>query len=161
LPTPAAAGAQTDKFKALNKLIWGVERNNKAPGSTADNAIVELIDGWYGNKVAGVLDPATTYNQNFVPAAWSSEPDLYQNVVATYCRTCHISQRPEIAWSSRSQFEGAKAVINFRVCNRGPNVGPMVVMPHSQRTYQKFWLSGARATLAIDLGLGSCAFTPL
>jgi hypothetical protein len=163
LPTPADRGAQTDEFRRLNSLVWGVERNNPN-GPNGINSIAELIEGWYGGT-GKVFDPASTFNPTFVPPAWGESPGLYLEVVAPYCRTCHAAQRPEIAWNTRAQMFDPRfrPGIEARVCQSFPSTTTPAafLMPHSQRTFQKFWLSGARAALAVDLGLGKCDFKAL
>jgi hypothetical protein len=163
LPTPADRGPQSDEFRRLNSLVWGVEVKNPTT-PTGINSIAELIEGWYGGT-GKVFEAASTFNAAFVPPAWSDSPGLYLEVVAPYCRTCHAAQRPEIAWNTRAQMFDPRfrSGIEARVCQSSPTTTTPVafLMPHSQRTFQKFWLSGARAALAVDLGLGKCDFKAL
>jgi hypothetical protein len=162
LPTPDSKGPQLAQFKAQNAIVWAVERNfGTKPAEGGNNAIIELIEGWYGSR-DGVFDQVSPYDAGFVPPGWSEAPDAYLAAVAPYCRTCHVAQsrRPDLLWNTRQQlfvtFKGSAA---GRVCTKPQD--DFFVMPHAQRTYQKFWLSGAQAIFAVDMGLANCAFKPL
>ena len=164
LPTPSDRGPQLEAFRQLNEIVWAVEMQNPSEPSTI-SPIVDLIDGWYGG-LGSVRDPASQFDAAFVPDAWSDHPGTYREVIAPSCRTCHVAQRPAISWSSSGQVfnPATRTLIDARVCQPGSSTGSTpaaFLMPHAQRTFHKFWLSGARAALAVDLGLGKCDFKPL
>jgi hypothetical protein len=174
VPTNPPKGPQTAEFKGLNQIVWGIERwNGPQPAESGDNAMVELIEGWYGGSDDSLFDPASTFNDAFVPPGWSTDPYLYRAAIAPYCRSCHVAQTQKtrlvnnvsekyILFHTRAQLfdPQVRSQVPFRICDRTPGL-QFGVMPHAQRTYQKFWTSPARAALAVELGLGKCVFVPL
>ena len=116
-------------------------------------AILEIIKGWANGQ------PTDPPNTAFVPMGWTQKPQLYQDVVARSCRTCHVafnssSPTSGISWAAYSQFSLRKGTIQFYTC------GDSKYMPHALMTYRNFWLSlGPHRpdVLANELGLsGGC-----
>jgi hypothetical protein len=103
----------------------------RASTSVASQDIVRLIEGWYGGS--GNVSPsnvAPQFHFDFVPNAWSSQQDVYKQVVAHSCRTCHVAMDFFPFESDESGVQGAHA----QVCNEH-------VMPNSKVTFDRFWLS--------------------
>jgi hypothetical protein len=127
--------ASRPAFHALNQLV---KDSNPQP------AIVDIINGWY----AGLADPANDPpNMSFTPAAWKdtvAKENLYKQVVAKSCRTCHVAfNSTNVAWSTYSQFQIRRGTIQNYVCGT-PGVAagtPDKYMPHALMTYRNFWLS--------------------
>ena len=74
---------QSEDFRKLNAIV---------AATTTTPAIVDLINGWYGGAVNTV---GATFNASYIPAGWSITPaqkKVYSQVVAPYCRTCHIGR---------------------------------------------------------------------
>jgi len=120
-------------FKNQNLIVKGLN-----PGDTiATQPIKDLIAGWY---------PGASIEQNnsFTPSGWTGAPKqgLYDNVVKTSCRTCHVAldanpSSSGIGWTSYDQLELRQSVIgSFVLCD-------MRIMPHAVITYRNFWLSAS------------------
>jgi hypothetical protein len=137
LPTASARSDQAAALRVLNTNVYSTEYVGNGNAATP---ISELVAGWYNNFASG-----STYNAGFVPAAWSENPALYLGVVAPYCRSCHTAQVGARAFTSLTDFTSSKVSIMGDICNGR-------TMPHSERTYQRFWESGAAAILATELG---------
>ena len=81
----------------------------------------ELIAGWYG----GSFTTSSAFLDDFVPVGWTGNDNrrqLYKQVVARGCRTCHISApgingvNPALAFGSRDDFEAYKGLSAPYVC---------------------------------------------
>jgi hypothetical protein len=108
------------EYRGVNSALLGT------PLSAAGRA---LILGAYGAAAAPLTG---TYDNHWVPAGWVDEPALYQDVVAPYCRSCHLQAGPDFV--SRDDFRGLADLIESDVCqNRS--------MPHSPATSVDFWTS--------------------
>ncbi len=140
------------QLKAWSIHINGIPEKSYLP------APLELIRGWYGGLAAnGELDPAATFNSNYVPVGWklksqggivepvAGAPDpaiLYSQVVAPTCRACHIqrgtAQDNDIDFSTYAKFMKFKNEIKSLVFDKG-------LMPLAKRTYQNhFWKPGSQ-----------------
>jgi CSLREA domain-containing protein len=122
---------QEDALRRLNALV----RSTNPPAR-----ISELIDGWYAP--GGVSNPASTFDDNFVPPAYSGsvdDSDLYNNVVKHYCRSCHVAQVFDLA--NPAYLDSARSYV-FN----------SYYMPHAELTNHNFWSSGAPAFLANNRG---------
>ncbi len=118
-------------FKNLNQLVL---HTNPAP------AIQELINGWYAGG-------ASTQDTSFVPPNWvdgahPEEAQLYRNVVATSCRTCHVAQQ-SFDFSTYAGFASLRGAIQFDVLGASTKL-----MPHAKVTFANFWRQGRANTLA-------------
>jgi hypothetical protein len=126
--------AQEAAFKALNSLL--LDTNPTA-------AIGELVQGWYGG--AGL--PGATANSSFAPNGWITPVDkslLYNNVVKTSCRSCHIAQGAPINWASYDNGTGGfKQNGNLPIYVYGTTAGQPAspLMPQAKPTYLNFWES--------------------
>ncbi|MGA9997517.1 MAG: hypothetical protein WBP93_19030 [Pyrinomonadaceae bacterium] len=68
-------------------------------------------------------------------AGTPSKADVYANVVAPSCRSCHLSQSPSnITWADAQTFLGYGGIISSLVCTKH-------AMPHALVTHNRFWLS--------------------
>lgn len=125
--TPAAADVPI--FNQLNGLV-----RDSGPAAP----IVDLINGW---------DPGGPTNNppnlSYSPAGWSTHTDLYQNVVAKSCRTCHVSFDTstfgDVTWDSYNGFKNRHGTIQSFAC------GDSKFMPHALITYRNFWLNTPHA----------------
>lgn len=116
----------------------------------------ELIKAWYG----GDGMPSATFSDTYVPTGWTGHETLYQNVVAPYCRSCHLlrgtANQHDIDFTvydaipdttdptTRDGFRGYADRIKAHVIDRGN-------MPLALLVYQNFWESSAPETLATFL----------
>jgi uncharacterized repeat protein (TIGR01451 family) len=179
-PTPDGSPGRdkptaTENF-AFHKLNRLVELTNPALPGQVGYAITELIQGWYPNDTVAFPGPtpssADTQKIDFVPGGWQNvSPDgtvqtritnLYLQVVAKSCRTCHVAQSPDFA--SYTQFAAYKdfngdlspkdndiAADVFTKPNKRSTTDPSQepkVMPHALVTFSNFWRSGRQNTLA-------------
>ena len=128
-------GTQKPVFAQLNQ---GVLDTHPAP------AIIELIQGWYGN--ASPLAAPATFNAGFVPPAWQAPaeaPTKYIDVFRNSCRICHISRPESVQFDSYARFNAITAPravpggFSSPVCLIGGG------MPATQRSWAIFW--GSRA----------------
>jgi hypothetical protein len=121
--------AEYQTFQDMNELV----RDYTAPSE----AIVELIDGWYGPSGApkpGVPVP----DLSFVPPGWVGQPEegLYTDVVATSCRTCHVARAPSQDFNAyKDEFANRNWSVKSLVCDQGK------LMPNAKVTFDNFWLS--------------------
>jgi hypothetical protein len=118
-----------DAFKRLNEFV---EKSQPAP------AISELIKGWYAK-------PNIPFDADFFPIGWQTHSDLYLNVVAKSCRTCHVALRGNIEWKTYQELKDANDFGDVQDLVCGANRRPM---PHAKITYNNFWSSPSPAFLA-------------
>jgi hypothetical protein len=117
-----------------------------------------MIEAWYlGTGLNGM--PSLTFADTYVPQNWQAvnvgQPaeDLYRNVVAPYCRTCHIvrgtKNQSDIDFMTLAKFQGYADRTKAHVFDRGN-------MPLALIVYDDFWNSSAPQMLAtyIDSVLG-------
>jgi hypothetical protein len=128
---PLARARQEDAFKALNRIVyfsdlWALDAPNT------------LIDKWYD------FFTRSTFLNNAVPDSWNTNDNsrqLYKQVVAKACRTCHISEktRPALAFGTFTDFDLYKLNSAIRMC------GPEKSMPQAEQTIKVLWKSAARS----------------
>jgi hypothetical protein len=89
--------------------------------------------------------PIATFSDTYVPAGWNTNPSLYTNVVAPFCRTCHslrgTKNQDDIDFMTVAKFQGYAGRIKSHVFDRG-------TMPLALIVYDDFWKSSAPDTLA-------------
>jgi len=132
----------------------------------------EMIKAWYGGSSVVIGMPNDTFADTYVPAGWDAgatlpgttltDRSLYRDVVAPYCRTCHIvrgtSGQSDIDFmalgTATTKFRGYADRTKTHVFDRGN-------MPLALLVYEDFWKSSAPATLAsyIDSVLGAGSAT--
>jgi PKD repeat protein len=100
-----------------------------------------MINAWY----AGDINTGTKFSDTYLPAGWSGNTALYQQVVVPYCRTCHVlrgtADENTIDFTTKAKFDAYKDRIKTHVFDRGN-------MPLAFLVYQDFWRSTAPDTLA-------------
>jgi hypothetical protein len=136
-----------DAIRGINDLI---ARSNPSP------TIRERIRTLYGGTA---LSPTGTTigrraNDLAVPPGWSSQPGLYQRVIAPYCGSCHFAQSGALSFGSYAQVLQVKEAIQRTVCTD-------FTMPHSEILFRKFWTEGGTVSLpgllSTALGFPTCA----
>lgn len=105
-------------------------------------AAANMIKVWYGDVEDGTNSLGPTFTGTFVPSVWAGHETLWNNVVAKYCRTCHILRgtlnENEIDFSyydffgTPYGFETYKDRIKAHVFDRGN-------MPLSLFVFQNIW----------------------
>jgi len=122
----------------LRQSFYDLNQLTKA--TNPQSPITDLIDNWYSG-IAPTDPPITSYTPSgWIDASQPQKEQLYQQVVATSCRTCHVafsqtSPSSGITWTSYAQFNLHKGTTKDYVC------GDNKVMPHALMTYRNFWLS--------------------
>jgi hypothetical protein len=132
---------QESQLDALNRLVL-----TTSPTDAARN----VIEGMF----------TTTYDDGYVPQAWQSKASdraMYQQVIAPYCRSCHVSQVSatrgnSLQFSTPDQVRALSGPISSLVC------GGARAMPAAEATATRFFTSNARAVVVSWLKVpGSCA----
>jgi hypothetical protein len=140
---------QEETFRKLNALV---KKSSVAPRVPMS----ELIEGWYRACAGGVDSPGCTQDETFVPPGWRTSPEgpaLYNDVVKSACRTCHIAQWGGIEWNTQAQFEAWRSGVGgipAYVC------GPATHMPNAEVTFNRFWNGSGPHQLATALGYPDC-----
>ena len=163
---------QEAALKIINKLVLSSYPITAASGFPEDAARrVASSYEWNGTAAAIIKAayggnglPSATFSDTYVPAGWSSmgQTALYQSVVSSSCRTCHI-QRGIAAMDDlnfdnyctqsggvcdpvafNSYFYGYADRIKAHVIDRGN-------MPLAKIVYQRFWAGSESGTLATFL----------
>jgi hypothetical protein len=85
------------------------------------------------------------------PAGATSTPtQLYQDVVRTSCRTCHVNRDHPLDWGRFSNGSIFVDPTNTGFKQNGVTVLPMVCgvrsMPHAKVTYISFWMNSSAAS---------------
>ena len=149
---PSRSIPMSDEESAFRTMNLVVLEHTNPP-----DAIKDLINGWYPNK---------TGNQDtkFVPDGWGGKSatrgqpihDLYQNVVAKSCRTCHVAlARQELPLDPIDfhSFENFKdygpTILNYVFSKQVDDQSRR--MPHAMITFKNFWKSDPPTVLANDL----------
>ncbi len=109
-------------------------------------APIQLVHGWYsggddpaclpggGQALPARVDqlPDEPFDGSFVPCGWRTEPALYLDVFAKYCRSCHTQTD-----SLDKNFDHASELLD------NPALVPYVFdqgsMPLARLTYDRFW----------------------
>jgi len=160
-PLPGGGGVGTDACRPA------------AGASEWEGTAAELINTWYG----GANLPQAQFSDTYVPAAWAGYENLYQTVIAPYCRACHIVRgagittavtppppqpgvparasdigQKRIDFTTESGFRAYADRIKVHVFDRGD-------MPLALLVYERFWESSAPMALAAYLDSVSGAGT--
>jgi hypothetical protein len=144
--SPYTQAAQQDSFQQLNELVYNA-------GATP--AVQEMLQAIYGSS-GPVAGSAASASFAAVPGGWTGswhQRELYTNVVAPYCRTCHTSRGAgdPLAFDTYAHFDGVQGDILTQTCVNQD-------MPHSEQAQRNFWSSGARAHLIAWSGAtGACS----
>jgi PKD repeat protein len=119
-----------------------------------DGGAAALIERAYGG--ATLPDPA--YDGSRLPDGWAGQGALYRQVIAPYCRTCHMVRgthaQPDIDFATAERLSRYAASSKMHVFDRGS-------MPFALIPYNGFWSSGAAAAFVgwLDGVLGARAAT--
>lgn len=124
----------------------------------------DLIEGWYPPLGLG-----SRFQDGFVPKGWAQDANaqqLYRQVVAPTCRTCHISHSPQavvtgdpLRFSTFDDFQLNKALIIALACTSHSST---LSMPNAEQTSNIFWQGPARSQLLNRLAITSsgCGLNP-
>lgn len=145
---------QETKFKAINKMVLKTYPIAAAPVFPEDTSrrISNFIE-WDAAPAATIIKnayggnsmPNTTFSDTFVPPGWAGQETLYNDVVVSACRTCHILRgtgtMPELNFNSYASFAGYADQIKGHVIDRGN-------MPLAKIVYERLWGSSGIEILA-------------
>jgi hypothetical protein len=155
---PHTAPAVQESFRKLNSMVLATTNTSVAPAYT------NLMNLWYG--VGGVNVQNTPFHfgtsgVNLPPAgSWSAgNKDLYDIVVSKVCRTCHLARSSGDNWTSFAQMSPFQGFIKNYACGSGAlatDTGQTFFMPHAEVPFKAFWTNNLGATLATQLGFGTC-----
>jgi fibronectin type 3 domain-containing protein len=128
---------------------------------SANTEAIRLIHGWYGDlnpnfvnqapttvnqkqdAISQKLDPIgqlpnNPFNGNYVQPGWIGQENLYRNVYARYCRTCHTQfTNSSLNFASYTDFINNPNLID-QVFQQG-------LMPFSRLTMDRFWTPPANS----------------
>jgi hypothetical protein len=150
--SPNTLADQQENFRLLNLLVKKTLPNHANP----NNPIVDYINGSYPQ---GVETQGATAVDTYVPAGWSTKPNVYDAVVKHNCRTCHIALDESLDLISYQNFFGLQGRIQAAVCGSHD-------MPHAEVPFNKFWrsspvyLPGYLEDPSV-LGVTNCAQPPI
>ena len=134
---------QAAAFRDFNRMVRFHSSVQFVPEASA------LVEGWYGGDLRG-----GTFDGSFVQQGWRTSPQheqLYQNLIAVACRTCHLTFSDN---SNRSfaTFDAFNTWIPFTktiVCSSAsiqpPKQGHR--MPAAEQTLKVLWQSEGRQHL--------------
>jgi hypothetical protein len=135
---------QQDAIYHLNQNVL-----NTGPTPAAKALIGQTgVSGWYAKPNNGACSPHVKHvlDEGYVPPAWQTlqtqnptAKDVYTNVVARSCRTCHVAQ-PSFNWDADPGLGGP---VPFLCGNGSPT------MPNSLVTFNRFWLTNNSVNPAI------------
>ena len=133
---------QDEQFGKLDRLIA-----NAAPTP----GVKDFITGIY---------PAANFVADYIPDGWTKKPGdktVYRNVIAPYCRSCHLSQSLADT-PDPLMFLSAAETRNFAGSIKALICGKDRAMPEAAETAVRFFNSGARGELLAWLNApGACA----
>jgi hypothetical protein len=160
--------AQESVFGQFNQNVLNIETTNPAVYTGFPmRALIELIEGWYGqpyNPSGGTL--SGNQNSDFIPPTWGgpgppSNPSalFYSRVIAHSCRNCHSTRADYVSTPSFASDQEIDNIFFYADLTLGsinlvpshittppnPSLTPLSpyfgVMPHTRRTFERFWLS--------------------
>ena len=137
---------QAAKFQALNTMIRAA---GAAPG------VDELLAGFYANPQIDV---------QFAPAGWKTSVEdetVYRNVIAPYCRGCHVSYSgtdASLAFRTAADLKTNASRVANEACGTR-TVADLHGMPSAEVVGERFLNGPARAYLAdISQATGACVY---
>jgi hypothetical protein len=143
-----------EQFRQLNKLVL----NTTATAATVQPGYQQLMNMWYPG---GVANPGQLYSfangaAQLSGAPFSGHEPLYDGVVATVCRTCHISHGSSDNWTSFGQMNALKSIIQGYSCGTASpatQATQTFAMPHAEVPFKRFWTDSLSSTLSSQLTL--------
>lgn len=149
--------SQKDALREFNRMAYATYPNPTIQSAgfypyAFYNGPRRLIEGWYGANLAGQFD------SSYVPEGWQvagigdvNPVDVYRNVIAPNCRSCHLQQVRGGGVSPTdnrmSQFTSWADFLGYATLFPGENESVLhryvlssAVMPASRLTTDRFWL---------------------
>jgi mono/diheme cytochrome c family protein len=132
-------------LKAINQAVYDSYAPFETPplGQWDSSMAREMLEGWYDGALGGVLQGG--FDDDYVPLDWQADPDdgtppagsddLYRDVLATNCRTCHLlrgqTAQSDIDFTSWDKFIGYASRVEELVFDAG-------LMPLATLTFDNF-----------------------
>jgi hypothetical protein len=153
--SPNATAVQ-EQLRQLNKLVL----DTTTTAAAVHPGYVQLMNMWYPGGVAnpGQLFSFTNGAAQLSGAPFATHEPLYDAVVATVCRTCHISHGSSDNWTSFGQMNALKPIIQGYACGTGSpatQATQTFAMPHAEVPFKKFWNDSLSSTLSSQLSLAA------
>ncbi len=147
------SASQQQDFYRLNRGVYKVADSLgrvTSLGSQQVGAIKDYVSGMYNN-----FSPSATFrpDSTYLPSngTFSTKQDLYLNVVAPGCRSCHIQRTSSnIHFDDRTDFGN-----NLYALCSGSNPG---YMPNAKLTFAKFWMGHHDSPCELKTEYGNIAF---
>jgi len=122
-------------FRQLN--LFALQASG--PSGNPSTSYTSLMNLWYGN----INNSGSTFSFTNGAAqlgTFPTQPDLYNQIVAPTCRTCHIARSPgSDTWDDESQML-TNTYIGNMVCDTvSGSATHYHYMPHAQVPYKRFW----------------------
>jgi hypothetical protein len=117
-----ARAANEEAIRAINAMV---------AASNPSSAVADYINGLYGGKV-GVA--GTVAQTPYVPAAWSSQDQVFRMVVQPNCLMCHLATPASVSFATANGFMQNKAAVYAAVCKTH-------TMPNAETAFKNFWAS--------------------
>jgi mono/diheme cytochrome c family protein len=119
--------AQEESLRKLNAMVRSTRPQNQF------DPIVDFIDGMYP---LGVQTPLAVARDDYVPAGWVAQPNLYLGIIRPYCAGCHIAlgSKNDLDFTRLAQVQGKAGTVQNLVCGTG-----LKSMPHSEVAFDHFW----------------------
>ena len=140
-----------EQFRKLNSFILCT--NVSASART-------VIQGWYNDPSAscGNISGASSFNGDYVPPGWATQPVLYREVFAPSCRSCHLqrgttTRQTDLEFASFAVFSSYKDRIESMVYEQG-------TMPGALKTFEIFWRGNQPQILDSALFGGTAHLSP-
>lgn len=149
---------QEANLKTINQMVLCTYPKASTETAIENNCRRNVVSGeWSGKPAATIIReayggnglPKLTFSDTFVPTGWAGQETLYNDVVVSACRTCHILRgtgtMDELNFDSYASFSGYADQIKGHVIDRGN-------MPLAKIVYERLWSGSEIETLANFLG---------
>ena len=131
---------QEENIRQINQMVFA---STSAPG------VREYITRMYRGRQ---LVLGTAVDDAYVPAEWSGQPAIYQQIYRPFCAGCHSAQTGPLGFLSWADLLREKVRVKKAICEG--------TMPHAEVPFSKFWSGGGAVsypkTLLTALGYPSC-----
>jgi hypothetical protein len=137
---PLSRAAQELQIKAYNiAVLRTVDQSPQSDGTGTVRPphIATAIRGWYAPNFS-----AATQNTEFVPSGWTGFENLYKQVVAPSCRSCHFNREISLDFGTAANFSQESDILQLSLLPecRANNPDPKgTFMPLAHLTYQRYW----------------------
>ena len=156
-PTKYTQSAQAPNIQQMNALAWRTYQHPEpvatgTPPATVDRyqAPTDLLTKWYGGNPGA--STAHAFDDGATPSDWliagqTPPKDLYHDVFAHYCRSCHTQNDvPSEQFASYAEFEAFLATVSTSALPvSSTNIQQLVFhntqMPLSRLTADRFWVN--------------------